>query len=159
MSSVGLDVCETSRFFRTPAFPANSGPDFVNGVVLCQTQLLPKSVISALHRIEADMGRTRTERWEARVLDLDLIAYEGVILPDPETHAQWRDLSLEEQMARAPDQLILPHPRVQDRPFVLIPMQDVVPDWVHPVTGRRLQQLVDGFPDAERAEIRPLESI
>lgn len=158
MSSAGLVVQQTSRFFRSPAFPADSGPDFVNGVVLCKTQLLPKDVIAALHRIEAELGRTRNARWEARVLDLDLIDYAGVVLPGADIHSEWRELALEDQLKQVPDQLILPHPRVQDRPFVLIPMTDVVPNWVHPVTGHGLRDLLAAFTVADIAEIQPLES-
>ena len=156
LSSFGLSVVEISKFYRTPAFPAGSGPDFVNGAVLCETSLSPKAVIAALHTIEADLGRVRKDRWEARVIDLDLIDYAGVILPDVETHSVWRGLTLTEQMERAPDQLILPHPRVQDRPFVLVPMHDIAPNWVHPVTGQIIVDLIGKFTSEELTEIQPL---
>nr|WP_325251566.1 2-amino-4-hydroxy-6-hydroxymethyldihydropteridine diphosphokinase [Amylibacter sp.] len=156
MSSNGLFVVEISGFFRTPAFPVGAGPDFVNAAVRCETSLSAESVLALLHRVESKLGRTRSERWEARVIDLDLIDYDGVVLPDTATFSQWRELSLTQQMNRTPDQMILPHPRVQDRLFVLIPLKDVSPDWHHPVLGLSLDEMIESFDDAARAEIRRL---
>lgn len=112
--------------------------------------------MAVLHDVEADLGRTRDKRWEARVLDLDLIDYAGLIAPDAAVHQTWREMPLEEQMTRTPKQMILPHPRVQDRLFVLVPLRDVAPDWVHPVTGVSVTDMLNGFSAGALAEIRPL---
>ena len=92
LSSVGLFQVEISRFFRTPAFPKDSGPDFVNAAVLCEAELTPGEVLATLHRIEHDFGRTRSARWEARVIDLDLIDYDAVILPEVAVQDEWRKI-------------------------------------------------------------------
>ncbi|MCP5073023.1 MAG: 2-amino-4-hydroxy-6-hydroxymethyldihydropteridine diphosphokinase [Rhodobacteraceae bacterium] len=156
LSREALRIEAQSRRFQTPAFPPDSGPDFVNGAVLCSTKLTPQQVLERLHAIEKMVGRTRDRRWEARVIDLDLVDFGGRILPDSETYRAWQSLPLAEQMTRAPDQLILPHPRVQDRPFVLVPMRDVAPEWVHPVSGRRLVEMIDTFTAEELSEIKPI---
>ncbi|WP_316247410.1 hypothetical protein ROLI_004720 [Roseobacter fucihabitans] len=147
-----------SPFYRTPAFPSGSGPDFVNAVVAIETADAPEKVIATLHGIEEKMGRTREIRWGPRILDLDLIALGGHVLPDRATHAVWRDLSLEEQMQRAPDRLILPHPRVQDRAFVLVPLANVAPDWVHPVLGQSVAKMLAALPAGAKEEVVALSS-
>ena len=156
LSRKGLFKVETSEFYQTPAFPTGSGPDFVNGVLRAETALDAGSLLAILHEVEADAGRTRDQRWEARVLDLDLIDFDGSVLPNEGVYQTWRTMPLSEQMTRAPEQMILPHPRVQDRPFVLVPMRDVAPDWVHPVTGVSLDAMLADFSVAELAEIRPI---
>ena len=148
-----LQIRRISKWFATPAFPAGSGPDFVNGAVTVQTSLTPDEVLAALHRIEAAMGRTRENRWEPRLCDLDLIAYDDIILPDLETFKRWKALDLSSQKTMTPDQLVLPHPRIQDRSFVLVPLNDIAPDWVHPVTGITVSEMLGTIPAADLAEI------
>lgn len=159
LSRNGLSMVEMSGFYQTPAFPKESGPDFVNCVAKMVTELSAVDVLAVLHEVEAEFGRTRDKRWEARVLDLDLIDYDGLIVPDQTVHAEWRHMAIEDQMRRTPKQMILPHPRVQDRPFVLVPMRDVAPDWVHPVTGVTLADMLAQFSAAELAEIQPLRGV
>ncbi|GGA31028.1 2-amino-4-hydroxy-6-hydroxymethyldihydropteridine diphosphokinase [Neptunicoccus cionae] len=155
LSSIGLFVVETSRFFRTPAFPAGTGPDFVNAVVYCETALSAEVVLEQLHKVEERIGRTREKRWEARVIDLDLIDYDGQIMPDIATFSQWRDLPLKLQLKRAPEQIILPHPRIQDRLFVLIPLRDVASNWRHPVLECTVDEMIAAFNAEDLAEIVP----
>ncbi len=146
-----------SRIYRTPAFPAGNGPDFANAVFVIETTLSPSDVLDILHQIEDEAGRTRTVRWGQRVLDLDLIAVGDVVEPDLKTWRDWRDLPLEQQMKVAPTDLILPHPRVQDRPFVLVPLRDVWPDWVHPVTGLGIDAMLATCDPAAISDVIPLE--
>ncbi|QJF53074.1 2-amino-4-hydroxy-6-hydroxymethyldihydropteridine diphosphokinase [Roseobacter ponti] len=156
-SKIGV-IRALSGLYRTPAFPAGSGPDFVNAALAAETALSPGEVLSALHAIEADAGRERNVRWSARGLDLDLIAAGDLVLPDPETHEEWRDLTLEDQMKRVPETLILPHPRMQERAFVLVPLCDVAPDWVHPVSGRSVSEMCAGLPQGALDEVQKLHS-
>ena len=74
------------------------------------------------------------------------------------TWREWHDLPLDVQMSRAPDQLILPHPRIQDRPFVLVPLRDVAPDWVHPVLGMGVNEMLDRCDCDEIAGVVPLDA-
>ncbi len=152
----GLELVATSRFFETPCFPPGSGPDFVNAAVRLETRLPPKDVLSRLHEIERAHGRERAQRWAQRTLDLDLIAYGDSVLPDRATVQRWIDLPLAEQKSRAPDTLILPHPRLQDRAFVLIPLADVAPDWRHPVLGKTIREMADALPESDKKDIRAM---
>ncbi|MEO9651861.1 MAG: 2-amino-4-hydroxy-6-hydroxymethyldihydropteridine diphosphokinase [Roseobacter sp.] len=145
-----------SRLFNTPAFPKGSGPDFVNAAVAVHTDLDAQQIIEGLHRIESEFGRARTERWGQRTLDLDLIGMGDLVLPNQEAYQKWAGLPLKEQMRQAPDQLILPHPRVQERAFVLIPLMDVAADWIHPVSGLSVSQMVDALPSKLRDEVKAL---
>ncbi|MEO0911435.1 MAG: 2-amino-4-hydroxy-6-hydroxymethyldihydropteridine diphosphokinase [Pseudomonadota bacterium] len=131
----GLHVVAQSAFYNSPAYPAGNGPDYVNAVVQVETQLTPEEVLESLHRIEAALGRVRTTRWEARVIDLDLIACESRVVPDTPTVTHWIELSESRQMEDVPDQLLVPHPRLQDRAFVLVPLAEVAPEWTHPLSG------------------------
>lgn len=147
---------KSSGLYRTPAFPAGSGPDFVNAVVAVQTSLGAAQVLDLLHVIESEFGRTRKKRWGQRTLDLDLIALDGQVLPDPVAHAHWRDLPLQEQAATTPTELVLPHPRLQDRSFVLVPMAEILPDWRHPSLGLTVAQMLAARPATERTDVRPI---
>ena len=145
-----------SRYYRSPAFPAGSGPDYINAAVRMTSALDPVSLLKSLHDIEAAAGRTREIRWGQRVLDLDLIAAGSRILPGPREVRRWIDLPLEEQMKSAPGELILPHPRLQDRGFVLVPLRDIAPDWRHPVLRRTVRQMVEALPDEAVKTVIPL---
>lgn len=145
-----------SRFFQSEAFPPGSGPDFVNAVLSVESDLLPAQILAKLHRIERDFGRIRRVRWGQRTLDLDLIAIGHHVLPDAATLTRWMKLAPERQLQDAPEDLILPHPRLQDRAFVLIPMLDVAPDWRHPLTGISLHDMVQALPEALRSAVIPL---
>ena len=151
-----LSVTGLSPFYQTPAFPAGAGPDFVNAAARIETTLAPDELLARLHAAEAELGRERRERWAARVIDIDLLAYGDLVLPDRATFRHWADLPLAEQMTRAPEGLILPHPRMQDRAFVLVPLADVAPDWRHPVLGRTVAEMLADLPAAARAEVRAL---
>jgi 2-amino-4-hydroxy-6-hydroxymethyldihydropteridine diphosphokinase len=149
-------VRATSRFWLTPAYPPGSGPDFVNACARVQTLLAPRDVLQALHRIEADMGRLRDVRWGPRVIDLDLLAAGDAVLPDAATLAHWMTLPPDRQRTEAPDQMILPHPRLHQRAFVLVPLAEIAPDWVHPALGQTVAQLSDAVSTADRAAMTPI---
>jgi len=113
--SEGIDVVARSSWWASQAWPDPSDPSFLNGVVIVRTEHDPHALMAALGRIEEAFGRRRTVPNAPRTLDLDLIAYGR------------------EQGDR--DGLILPHPRAADRRFVMGPLAEIAPDWVHPVVG------------------------
>lgn len=151
-----MQLTGISRFYQSPAFPAGAGPDYVNAVVTVRTSLPPHDLLATLHQIEADFGRQRIERWGTRTLDLDLLAYADQVLPDAETFRHWHDLPLADQSQSAPATLILPHPRLQDRAFVLKPLLDIAPDWCHPLTGLSVAQMFAQLSQSAQKEVRAL---
>lgn len=120
---------KTSKLFVTPAWPDARDPAFVNAAAEIETTLSPSALLAALHRIEAAFGRERTERNAPRTLDLDLLDYNGrVELGPPE----------------------LPHPRMAERGFVLVPLADIAPGWRHPVSGKTIEALITALPPEQR---------
>lgn len=122
-----LRVTGCSRWYESEPVPKSDQPWYVNGAVAVDTDLLPQVLLARLHLIEESFGRVRRVRNEARPLDLDLIDYHGQIRVG----------------AVAPT---LPHPRAAERPFVLLPLRDLAPDWHHPVTGEGIAALIADLP-------------
>lgn len=156
LAAHGMDVRAVSRFYETPCFPAGAGPDYVNAALVAETRLDPKAVLAQLHELECTYGRNRATRWAQRTLDMDLIAYDDVIVPDRSVLRDWMRMPVETQQIAVPDRLILPHPRMQDRPFVLVPVCDVAADWRHPVLGQTVWSLRDALDWADLSLVRPL---
>lgn len=158
LAEEGLSLLAVSRFYATPCFPAGAGPDYVNAAAVLDAgpEGDPASILARLHRVEFGFGRRRDTRWGMRTLDLDLLALGDSVLPDAATQDAWRSLAPETQARTAPETLILPHPRLQDRAFVLVPLADIAPDWVHPRTGRTVSEMLAALPATDRDAVKPL---
>ena len=151
-----LYVRSLSRFYKTPAFPAGSGPDFANVAIEILFKGESDSLLEIFHSIEKEMGRKREKRWGERTVDIDLISFDTMVFPDVAVQTSWVNLPLAEQMQKTPDRLIVPHPRVQDRAFVLGPLMDIAPDWCHPVTGQTVRQMFEALPEMDKATLEIL---
>jgi 2-amino-4-hydroxy-6-hydroxymethyldihydropteridine diphosphokinase len=127
LAEVGLRVLARSRWYESAPVPMSDQPWFVNGVAEIATALDPAAVLAQLHRVEDGFGRVRGARNAARAIDLDLIAYGDEIA----------------QGASGP---LLPHPRMHERAFVLLPLRDLAPGWRHPRLGRSLDELIAALP-------------
>lgn len=156
IAHAGLPVIARSRLYQTPCFPPGAGPDFVNAVVMCQSSMTALETLHCLHAIEAAAGRIRRARWQPRVLDLDLLAYGDTVLPNPDGFRHWARLPPELQPQLAPQELVLPHPRLHERAFVLVPLMDVAPDWCHPVFQTTVREMHAALNPADLAEITPI---
>lgn len=122
----GLRLAAVSPWYRTAPVPPSGQPDYVNGIVRLEGAADPGELLARLQAIEARAGRSRGAANAARTLDLDIVALNGVVraTPDP----------------------VLPHPRAHLRGFVLIPLRDVAPDWVHPLLGAAAADLLRALP-------------
>ena len=149
-------IRRVSRFYRTPAFPAGSGADYVNAAAEIEFSHGAQDVLSSLHEIEHRFGRRRLERWGPRTLDLDLLGCGDLVVPDAALVRRWMDLPPELQPQAVPDRLLLPHPRLHERAFVLIPLVDIAPDWRHPILDQSAAQLLDALPRHARADIKAI---
>ena len=159
LEASGLEIAGRSRMYDTPCFPAGAGPDYVNAAVRLRAALGPEELLARMHEVERAFGRERKRRWGMRTLDLDLLAAGDEVLPDRATWQRWAGLAADAAGREAPNQLILPHPRLAERAFVLLPLADVAPDWRHPVTGLTVREMVQALPADARAEVvaRPSE--
>lgn len=134
MNEAGLKVVKASRIWKTAPVPYDPAqPWYHNGVVAVETSKTAHDLLKLLLSIEQDFGRVRTVRNAPRVLDLDLITYDDAIIPE------------------GPD-IIVPHPRMHERAFVLMPLSDITDDWSHPQTREELHALLASIPEDQKAE-------
>lgn len=146
LSSVRLLV--QSPIYRSAAWPLGHGqPDFANMAILIEVDLNATELLKKLQNIENDMGRVRSERWGPRVVDLDLLAYDGLILPSV---ALWHSVEESDDPAAFLAEATVPHPRLHKRPFAIIPFADVYPDWQHPVLHCTAAHLVQTILKGEK---------
>ena len=117
----GVEVVKTSSFICTEPYGVTDQPQFLNGVCVVRTSLEPLELLQTLLEIEQEMGRVRLRHWGERNIDLDLLLYEDVVMDTPE--------------------LILPHPDMQNRDFVLLPLAEIAPELVHPILQKSIEEL------------------
>ena len=134
LRDIGVAPVKQSRWYESAPLPAVDQPWFVNGVAVVDTALDAVGLLDALHLIEDQFGRTRESRWAARTLDLDLLDYRGQLRDDG-----------------PPPQL--PHPRMAERGFVLLPLADVAPGWRHPRLDRTVEDLIADLDPAQTVRV------
>ena len=116
----GIELISYSSWYETvPVGPPQ--PDYVNGCAILETELLPEDLLQILLKIEQQFGRIRQERWGPRILDLDILLYGDLILEMPN--------------------LTIPHPRMNERAFVLVPLAEIAVHWIEPISRQTILQL------------------
>ena len=135
ISAENLRVVKRSRWYRSAPQPPSEQPWFVNGAVQLETDLSPQALLARLHEVEAEFGRRRGEPNSARVLDLDLLAYGDLV-------------------SAGEGSLQLPHPRLHERAFVVMPLVDLNPEWRHPTLKLTAMELMARLPEDQ--EIYPV---
>ena len=131
----GVNVTARAPWYASAPVPVSAQPWYVNGVVAVTTELAPEALMAALLAIEQGLGRERGARNAARTVDLDILAYGDQVID-----------------AGDDDRLRIPHPRMAERAFVLMPLADIAPDWRHPANGRDIARLLAEMPAGQQTE-------
>lgn len=128
----GVEIVRRSSFYETEPVGLTDQPWFLNQVVAGRTNLPPRALLSACKRIEQEAGRRETVRFGPRVLDIDVILYKGMVVHEPD--------------------LVIPHPRMLDRRFVLVPLLEIAPHIRDPRSGKELAQVLYGLDEGKKVE-------
>lgn len=133
-----VEVLQVSSFYLNPPLGPPEQPWYVNAVAQVRTRLTPEELLRSLHRLETALGRVRGEPWGPRVIDLDLLLYDGEVINTPA--------------------LVLPHPEMHRRAFVLAPLAQIAPEAWHPGLDKSAVQLLAELDPADREALKPIAS-
>jgi 2-amino-4-hydroxy-6-hydroxymethyldihydropteridine diphosphokinase len=133
LEAKGVSIRRRSSWYHSEPVPPSAQPWFLNAVASVATDLGANGLLAALQAIERQFGRVRTEPNAARVVDLDLLDYRGKVMETPS--------------------LVLPHPRLHQRRFVLVPLAEIAADWRHPLLGLTARQLLTRITDEQKLEL------
>ena len=122
MQEKGIELLRVSSVLETEPYGYTDQPKFLNAVCLVETNLTPDQLLDVLFEIEKEMGRVRERKWGPRIIDLDIIFYEDLVLES--------------------ERLIVPHPDMHNRWFVLAPLAEICPDYVHPKLKKTVRELL-----------------
>jgi 2-amino-4-hydroxy-6-hydroxymethyldihydropteridine diphosphokinase len=127
-------IIKQSSVYQTEAWGIKDQPAFLNQAILIRTALTPLDLLSALKHIETETGRIETTKWGPRVIDIDILFYDNEVIDLP--------------------QLKIPHPYIQQRRFTLVPMQQIAPDFLHPVLHKTMAELLKDCEDTSEVKVK-----
>ena len=125
-----VKVVWASSVYETDPFGNIDQPKFLNAAIEIETQLIPAELLKELKRIEQHVGRVSAERWGPREIDIDILVYDGLVVDE--------------------EPLKVPHVELAERKFVLVPLKEIAPDLVHPVSGMTISELANTCNDRSR---------
>lgn len=125
----GVEIVAHSHWYESAPVPISDQPWFVNGVVGVETALTPEQLVKTVLEVEGELGRRRSVPNAARTIDIDVLAYDDQVVA-----------------GKAPSDVEIPHPRMHSRAFVLLPLADIAPGWVHPISGLHICDLIAALP-------------
>ena len=121
----GIDILKSSSYYETLSWPDPNKPKFINIVIQSNTKISPKNLLKISHSIEKKLGRSKGPKNSPRTCDIDIISYGNKILTK---------------------KLTIPHKRMSKRNFVLIPLFEIDPNWIHPKTKKSIKKLIFSLP-------------
>ena len=132
----GITVVARSSLYQSEPFGKTDQDWFINSVAQVKTSLSPEGLLKTCLSIEQEMGRTRNEKWGPRIIDLDILFYDDLIVQQ--------------------EGLEIPHPGIPERSFVLAPMNEIAPDFIHPRLKKTIESLLQEIPNPQ--QVSPLPS-
>lgn len=132
LADAGVYIVRSSNIWKSAPVPVSDQPWYCNAVCVVETMLKPQQLLRALATIENDTGRERYEANAARVLDLDILSYNNEIIND--------------------QHLTVPHLALHERAFVLYPMQEIAPHWVHPQLDKSVNEMIVDIPKGQKIQ-------
>ena len=124
-----VSILACSPVYQTPPWGYADQPEFLNQVIQAETSLAPEDLLAFLKRLERDLGRVPTVLYGPRLIDLDILFYNDQVIDTPP--------------------LVIPHPRLAERAFVLVPLADLAPELRHPVLGKAISELLKEIDTSE----------
>ncbi|MFK7981819.1 MAG: 2-amino-4-hydroxy-6-hydroxymethyldihydropteridine diphosphokinase [Saprospiraceae bacterium] len=126
-------VSSISSIYETKAWGVENQPDFLNQVLLVTTKLSPMETLETVLNIELEMGRVRAQKWYTRIIDIDLLFFDNQVINSKK--------------------LTIPHPFIAKRNFVLAPLAEIAPDFIHPILQKSIKELYKKSPDPLKVEV------
>ena len=156
-SNPDIETLIESNWYISSSFLNKREPRYVNVGIRFSTKLKPIKLLHFTSGLENKYGRKRQERWGPRTCDIDILLCDQLILPSKLYFKKWLNLNISDQIRLVPDELILPHPRLQERTFFLKPLNDLNPDWIHPFLKLKAKEMLDSLPPHELESIQELK--